>query len=90
MTLLKGDLSIDGHVVFDFKAPLATSASIWETIKTIEDFDMMSQFYLNKMAYIDHHPIPFRNLLSRIQNNLIRQIIGCILPSLCYLNGYTK
>ena len=62
LTLLKGDLSIDGHVVFDFKAPLATSASIWETIKTIEDFDMMSQFYLNKMAYIDHHPIPFRNL----------------------------
>ncbi len=90
MTLLKGDLSIDGHVVFDFKAPIATSASIWETIKTIEDFDMMSQFYLNKMAYIDHHPIPFRNLLSRIQNNLIRQIIGCILPSLCYLNGYIK
>ncbi len=59
LTLLKGDLSIDGHVVFDFKAPIATSASIWETIKTIEDFDMMSQFYLNKMAYIDHHPIPF-------------------------------
>ncbi|HDC7487780.1 TPA: CDP-glycerol glycerophosphotransferase family protein [Staphylococcus aureus] len=62
LTLLKGDLPIDGHVVFDFKAPLATSASILETIKTIEDFDMMSQFYLNKMAYIDHHPIPFRNL----------------------------
>ncbi|HDN2036422.1 TPA: CDP-glycerol glycerophosphotransferase family protein, partial [Staphylococcus aureus] len=29
LTLLKGDLSIDGHVVFDFKAPIATSASIW-------------------------------------------------------------
>ncbi|HHS2926102.1 TPA: CDP-glycerol glycerophosphotransferase family protein [Staphylococcus argenteus] len=62
LTLLKGDLSIDGHVVFDFKAPLATSPSIWEIVQNFEDIDMTSQFYLNKIAYINRHVIPFRNV----------------------------
>ena len=89
MTLLKGDLSIDGHVVFDFKAPLATNSSIWETIKTIEDFDMMSQFYLNKMAYIDHHPIPFQTFYRGFRTTYSPDN-WLYSPSLCYLNGYIK
>ena len=37
---------------------------------------MMSQFYLNKMAYIDHHPIPFRNLfIEDSEQQFARQLV---------------
>ncbi|UMT75407.1 CDP-glycerol glycerophosphotransferase family protein [Staphylococcus roterodami] len=62
VTLISGELSVDGHVVFDFKAPIATSSSIWDVMQTFEDIDMMSQFYLNKIAYINRYAIPFRNV----------------------------
>lgn len=41
LIFLKGDLLIDGYVVFDFKVFLVISVLIWEIIKIIEDFDMM-------------------------------------------------
>lgn len=58
VTLLQGDVIVDGHVVFDFKAPFTTSEEFWRSIKQ-RDNNAEQQFFLNKIAYEHQRSIPY-------------------------------
>lgn len=58
ITILKGQLAVDGHVVFDFKTPIYTSSQLWSSIDK-NNISKINQFYLNKIAYEHRQKIPF-------------------------------
>ncbi|MFU0769541.1 CDP-glycerol glycerophosphotransferase family protein [Staphylococcus pasteuri] len=58
VTILKGQLAVDGHVVFDFKTPIYTSSQLWSSIDK-NNISKINQFYLNKIAYEHRQKIPF-------------------------------
>ncbi len=58
VTILKCQLAVDGHVVFDFKTPVYTSSQLWSSIDK-NNISKINQFYLNKIAYEHRQKIPF-------------------------------
>lgn len=58
VTILKCQLAVDGHVVFDFKTPIYTSSQLWLSIDK-NNISKINQFYLNKIAYKHRQKIPF-------------------------------
>lgn len=58
VTILKGQLAVDGHVVYDFKAPMQTSTELWLSIDK-DNISKINQFYLNTIAYEHRQKVPF-------------------------------
>lgn len=58
ITVLKDEIDIDNHVVFDFANRIPTSKVFWKSLN-IHDIKQINHFDLNKLAYIDGHPIPY-------------------------------
>lgn len=59
ISLLQDDISVDPHVVFNFKQPLLTSNTLWSELKNCVLLNT-TKFNLNKLAYIHNHKVPFK------------------------------
>ncbi|AYU55987.1 CDP-glycerol glycerophosphotransferase family protein [Staphylococcus debuckii] len=57
--LLFNKVEVNGHVVFDFKESCRTSASFYTLLKE-KEFSGLTQFNLNKLAYLHYHKRPFK------------------------------
>ena len=58
ITVLKDEIDIDGHVLFDFVSDLPTSKAFWKSLD-IHDIKKVNHFDLNKLAYIHGHTVPY-------------------------------
>lgn len=58
VTVLKDEIDIDNHVVFNFIHECPTSNAFWNSLDTF-DIKKINHFDLNKLAYIHGHPIPY-------------------------------
>lgn len=57
--LLNQTVETNGHVVFDFKHTIRTSQGFYQSIKQ-QSLNSVTQFNLNKLAYLHHHKPPFK------------------------------
>lgn len=71
ITILKNEVDIDGHVVFDFIEELQTSSSFWNSLDTRE-IKITNHFDLNKLAYIHGHSIPFPKYKHPLADETLR------------------
>lgn len=58
ISVLKDEIDIDNHVVFDFINECRTSHAFWASLDTF-DIKKINHFDLNKLAYIHGHSIPY-------------------------------
>lgn len=58
LTILKGHIAVEGHVVLDFKGPLKTSKGFWRSFDR-NDLTYRDKFFLNTIAYAHKQRIPF-------------------------------
>lgn len=63
ITLLQGNLAVDGHVVFNFNNQPLTSDTFWNsTVHKLDIDDLTTQFFLDKIAYEHYYKVPFRQI----------------------------
>ncbi|EHJ08853.1 CDP-glycerol glycerophosphotransferase family protein [Staphylococcus simiae] len=73
ITLLQGNLAVDGHVVFNFNNQPTTSDTFWHsTVHELDMDDLTTQFYLDKIAYEHHYKVPFRQINMNDTNQLTK------------------
>lgn len=66
--LLFEKVALNSHVVFDFKQQSKTSASLYQAIKA-NTLSSVTQFNINKLAYLHHHKLPFKNRYCEMPNH---------------------